>query len=109
MSTTTAFIHGTTTGYTYGCRCADCTEAHSAYMSEYHARNPRVPGDYERARDFAAQQRRMQRGLPEGDSRHGTVSGYTKWGCRCDPCREAANAYKRDLRAAQRAKAEQSC
>ncbi len=26
---------------------------------------------------------------------HGTRSGYSNHGCRCDPCREAGNAYER--------------
>lgn len=25
-------VHGTTTGYNYGCRCVDCTEAVNAYQ-----------------------------------------------------------------------------
>lgn len=32
---------------------------------------------------------RPRRLLKEGDKRHGTINGYTNYGCRCDPCREA--------------------
>ena len=33
----------------------------------------------------------LHRGLPPTDARHGTETGYHYWGCRCDPCREAAS------------------
>lgn len=29
----------------------------------------------------------------EGPSRHGTVTGYTSYGCRCEACRKAKRAY----------------
>jgi hypothetical protein len=29
----------------------------------------------------------------DGDSRHGTRSGYSKWHCRCPECRAAQKAY----------------
>lgn len=32
---------------------------------------------------------RIRRGLPEGDSRHGTKTGYFTWGCRCAGCRSS--------------------
>ena len=35
-------------------------------------------------------------GLPLDSPRHGTESGYKRWGCRCQPCRSAASeAYER--------------
>ena len=39
------------------------------------------------------------------NARHGTVSGYVNWGCRCDECTEAnrkAKASRRALRMAER-------
>lgn len=29
---------------------------------------------------------------------HGTTTGYYKYGCRCDECRDAASTYKREWR-----------
>jgi len=29
------------------------------------------------------------------DERHGTISGYYYWGCRCNKCRESALEYQR--------------
>ena len=36
--------------------------------------------------------------LTPDDERHGTLSAYVNYGCRCEPCRGARNAYGRDLR-----------
>lgn len=40
---------------------------------------------------------RMERSheLPESDKRHGTLTGYTGWGCRCDRCKNAKSEYNR--------------
>ena len=63
--------HGTVYGYGgRKCRCDDCTQAYSAYCAEQ-------------------QKKRVERGLPEGDSRHGTKNGYINYGCRCGSCRVA--------------------
>lgn len=40
---------------------------------------------------------RRARGLPPNDPRHGTVTGYGTWGCRCLPCAEARSCYVRGL------------
>lgn len=32
---------------------------------------------------------RYEKGLPEGDPRHGTYTGYSNWRCRCEVCKEA--------------------
>lgn len=114
MSTDTVAIadkwHGTATGYAYGCRCDECKAAKSADMRAYRVEHPQDnTSAYAKARDYEAQLRRIEHGLSDGDSRHGTTNGYTKWGCRCDPCRTTANAYKRRRRQVKRAKAEQSC
>jgi hypothetical protein len=52
---------------------------------------------------------RGQRGRPlillhpnDGDPRHGTPGGYSNHQCRCDLCREANNAYIRDLKRRKR-------
>lgn len=34
--------------------------------------------------------------LEPDDPRHGTSNGYTSYGCRCDPCREARSRAKKD-------------
>lgn len=65
--------HGTVNGYTnYHCRCPDCTKAIS---------------DYKKAKSL--------KGLPLGDSRHGT-NGYTNYGCRCDVCKASWTAATRE-------------
>jgi hypothetical protein len=46
--------------------------------------------DYEYRRDYA-----KTNSLEPGDPRHGTLYGYQRFGCRCDPCREAFNARRR--------------
>lgn len=40
-----------------------------------------------------AQDKRRVQGLPEGDPRHGTLTGYTFWSCRCDKCRGCQREY----------------
>ena len=37
--------------------------------------------------------------LPPGDERHGSLYGYKSCGCRCDLCRAANTAYKKQQRA----------
>lgn len=36
--------------------------------------------------------------LTPDDKRHGTIGAYSNHGCKCDRCRDAWNAYARDLR-----------
>lgn len=40
---------------------------------------------------------------------HGSLTAYTKDGCRCDPCREFWNAYMRWWRADQRGRLHGAC
>lgn len=65
--------HGTVTGYRSGCRCDGCKSANREETARHR----------EAARE---------RGLPEGDPRHGTGGGYTYYGCRCALCAEWAVA-----------------
>lgn len=51
-----------------------------------------------------SQRRSRARGLPEGDRRHGTNTGYTNHGCRCKPCTYAASAHRAVLFARRVAK-----
>jgi hypothetical protein len=71
--------HGNRSRYTAGCRCPRCTAAHNDYQ-----------------RDL--QRRRRAHGLPPGDPRHGSMTGYDNHGCRCTPCREAATRLRQRRR-----------
>ena len=63
----------------YGCRCEECTEAHSKRIKRR---------QYERA---------LEPKNPN-DPRHGTYSFYNNHGCRCGPCKESARAYDKARR-----------
>src|ERR1700754_2096806 len=55
----------------HGCRCDDCTEAtRAAARRRYHRDKGQCP-----------------------DDRHGTMSGYSYWRCRCGPCCKAWKDY----------------
>lgn len=62
-----------------------CKECHKAYNKAYRDANPK-------------------NGLPDGDERHGTVSGYIYHNCRCDLCK----AGHHDYMAARRSKAREA-
>lgn len=79
--------HGAFKNYQAGCRCERCREAN------------RVRHAAQRA------DRRARGGLPPGDSRHGTHTGYTNWCCRCDPCRAAGSDLNRRTRLARETRA----
>lgn len=79
--------HGTTSRYTYGCRCTDCRSAKYFYDKARHAA----------ARELAAANPRY---IP-----HGTTTGYQHWGCRCEQCRAAARAAKQRWPSATRKRA----
>lgn len=38
-----------------------------------------------------------ERGIPPGDPRHGTYTGYRHYKCRCDKCKQARREYAQDL------------
>ena len=67
--------HGTHSTYTHGCRCAECTKAHSDYTRD------------QRALALAA-----------GTLTHGVSSTFDA-GCRCGECRDAKSKYRNAQRA----------
>lgn len=60
----------------YNCRCDACRAANTELSRK------------ERAA-------RRKKGLPEGDPRHGTLTGYTNWGCPCEACKKAGSAHNK--------------
>lgn len=62
--------HGTYLRYNAGCRCDGCRNAN-------------------RERIASDRRKRIAKGLPVGDPRHGDPVAATNWGCRCDLCRAA--------------------
>lgn len=79
--------HGTSSGYTYGCRCIPCKDARIAQVREWQYRNPGKAREYRERSVITAS--------------HGTRSRYNR-GCRCDDCREANNTYARARRGVRR-------
>lgn len=51
-----------------------------------------------RAANLLDHQDRRQDGLPADDPRHGTVNGYSNYGCKCGPCKQAGAADNRRRR-----------
>lgn len=43
-------------------------------------------------------EQRAKRGLPPNDPRHGTLTGYTSYRCKCGSCRDAMRAYEVERR-----------
>lgn len=85
--TSRLYQHGTVHAYkNLGCRCPACAEAHRR-----HIRNAR----------YSRYARRVLVGgvwvAPVAADRHGLAYTYNAWGCRCDPCKTAANAERRRL------------
>lgn len=81
-----------TVEYHRGCRCGGCRAARCARTLELRA------------------EKKSRRVLIDGrlvapTNEHGTISTYNNWGCRCDPCVEAATAYHRRYRALRRGNA----
>lgn len=60
-------------------------------------REPRKTG--KRGRPYAT----APEPLADGDPRHGTVDGYRRFKCKCQPCKDAWNAHCREARAARHA------
>lgn len=82
--------HGREAAYNRGCRCERCREARR--LAETGRRRRR--GVRSRAEVRAA-----------GLARHGTITCYRYYGCRCDGCRRANAEYCRDQRAKRRRRA----
>lgn len=79
------YVHG-------GCRCDPCAEANREYLRKYRAANKEK---------IRATQLRYTAKLKESngiDIPHGTRSGYSDYGCRCDRCKEANTNYARRYR-----------
>lgn len=68
-------VHGRNAYITKKCRCLYCTFKANEYHQAY------------RSRVSAA-------GLPEGDPRHGTITGYVTYKCRCRFCVAEMAAYR---------------
>lgn len=73
---TKASVHGTTNSYNNGCRCPDCRKANTVFCAERRTlRKKRIPQ------------------MPA--EKHGTISGYENWGCRCTACSKAGSDHRR--------------
>ena len=76
--------HGTAGRYWAGCRCAACRAANAVLHHEG--------------------RERRRRALATATVTHGSASTYRNWGCRCEPCHQAALAGGALARAARRAR-----
>lgn len=68
--------HGTTTRYSYGCRCEWCRAAQvqtAKDKREYWGN----PDNYDPEKPW-----------------HGTFNGYASYGCRCEECKAAAKQHR---------------
>ena len=76
---------GTVERYWAGCPCANCREAYA---------------DYRRAERVAryAERELIDGRLVHPRAPHGTFSGYSYWGCRCELCTEANTLRKRGVK-----------
>lgn len=74
--------HGSQYAYGLGCRCDECRA-----------------GVAERAAKF---RERNKGALAPDDPRHGKLSTYSNYGCRCGKCREVHNSRQRDYMARRR-------
>lgn len=70
-------LHGTTTGYGYGCRCDECRAANTEAMRAANAR------------------RRAALAVTAPTLKHGTKGAYSNHGCRCEACVEAVREANR--------------
>lgn len=107
--------HGSRTEYVHGCRCVECRAAQAAYDQErYRAKQtPELIAEYEasplsKELSLGQYKRRMTTGeyrkaAHKVDTRltHGTYSCYRNAKCRCDDCRHAASAHRKQWRAAK--------
>lgn len=73
---TKSSTHGTVNSYNNGCRCPDCRQANTVFCAERRV----------------LRRSRVSEMPPE---KHGTISGYENWGCRCDVCSSAEAEHRR--------------
>lgn len=90
----------------WGCRCDECTRAAVAYSTDYRAKRKATDPTFAesiRVYNAAHSKRRRQLGAPPPGEPHG-YRAYTKFGCKCETCREANRAYTAAYREARRAR-----
>ena len=88
---------GARTSYTRGCRCPTCTDANSAYMSEYYARNKeKVKRSVQQHRERKPLYKRWVSMIARCCNPN--ANGYEHWGGRgitvCKEWRESFEAYE---------------
>lgn len=71
--------HGRRIGYARGCKCDLCMAYNANYSKQMRAKQPKGP-----------RKTRSDKGLTRVEIPHGTRSGYSHHGCRCDLCRQGA-------------------
>lgn len=54
--------------------------------------------DHQKNNALRNRRERTSRGLPPEDPRHGTLNGYSNYGCKCEGCKAAGKAYVRKRR-----------
>ena len=105
-------------GYRTGCRCEVCRDGRRTYMADWRAgvrrRKERQHGtlrmyqtgcrcepckETKRAQARSWRARVRQVGLEPGDRRHGSLTGYRDYGCKCTHCSRVQrihNAFRND-------------
>ena len=90
--------HGTINAYKHqNCRCRPCRDANAMRfrkkLTDSPSNEPVKP---------QVDQSKVQEQLPRelfydnpDDPRHGTLTGYVRYNCKCEPCKEARNTYRR--------------
>ena len=90
--------HGTINAYKHqNCRCRPCRDANAMRfrkkLTDSPSNEPVKP---------QVDQSKVQKQLPRelfydnpDDPRHGTLTGYVRYNCKCEPCKEAKNTYRR--------------
>lgn len=94
-----AHMHGTSTGYSYGCRCERCRDTRRKWAKQYRTRQHGTEYVYTlgcRCKKCTqahteARNRRRARSFPNPNKKieHGTDKGYTHDKCRCEECKKA--------------------
>lgn len=100
--TTRNLVHGTSTGYTYyACRCNECRAAKTAVDRDT---CPGCGGTKRKAAELCQSCRVGVRGSSSrlktdaAKGAHGTLSRYSRDGCRCNECRGAKRDYEQERR-----------